>query len=102
MYKIRFAVIPALLAAWFGIASAAPNPPKSLRVYVLDCGVLDIPDTSPYRLKKEELATTKMSAPCFLVVHPKGTMMWDTGPVPDGQPTHALRHRYKVDRLPAG
>ncbi len=24
-----------------------------------------------------------MSVPCFLVVHPKGTMIWDTGAVPD-------------------
>src|SRR5580658_1313080 len=58
--------------------------PKSLRLYVFDCGRLDIPDTSPYRLKKEELASSVMSAPCFLVTHPKGTMIWDTGPVADG------------------
>jgi N-acyl homoserine lactone hydrolase len=59
------------------------QPPKSVRLYVFDCGTLDIPDTAPYQLKKEELATTMMSAPCFLVAHPKGTLMWDTGPVPD-------------------
>jgi glyoxylase-like metal-dependent hydrolase (beta-lactamase superfamily II) len=60
------------------------QPPKSARLYVLDCGTLDIPDVSPYRFNKEELASPKMSAPCFLVTHPKGTLMWDTGPVPDG------------------
>jgi N-acyl homoserine lactone hydrolase len=65
-----------------GTALGAP-PPKSLRLYVLDCATLDIPDTSPYGFKKEELASAKMSAPCFLVAHPKGTLMWDTGPVPD-------------------
>lgn len=59
------------------------QPPKSLRLYVLDCATLDIPDTSPYGFKKEELASAKMSAPCFLIAHPKGTLMWDTGPVPD-------------------
>jgi N-acyl homoserine lactone hydrolase len=59
------------------------QPPKSVRLYVIDCGTLDIPDTSPYRFKKEELAMAMMSAPCFLVAHPKGTLMWDTGPVPD-------------------
>jgi glyoxylase-like metal-dependent hydrolase (beta-lactamase superfamily II) len=57
--------------------------PKSLRLYVFDCGTLAIPDTSPYRLKKEDLASSNMSAPCFLVAHPKGTLMWDAGPVPD-------------------
>lgn len=66
-------------------AGQAPKaqPPKSVRLYVFDCGRLDIPDTSPYRLKKEELASSAMSAPCFLVAHPKGTMIWDTGPVAD-------------------
>jgi N-acyl homoserine lactone hydrolase len=59
------------------------QPPKSLRLYVFDCGSLNIPDTSPYQLRKEDLATTMMSVPCFLVAHPKGTMMWDTGAVPD-------------------
>ncbi len=59
------------------------EPPKSVRLYVIDCGTLDIPDVSPYGFKKEELASPMMSAPCFLVAHPKGTLMWDTGPVPD-------------------
>jgi N-acyl homoserine lactone hydrolase len=59
------------------------QPPKSLRVYVFDCGSLNIPYTAPYQLKKEELATTYMSVACFLVAHPKGTLMWDVGAVPD-------------------
>jgi len=58
-------------------------PPKTLRLYVFDCGTLNIPDTSPYQLKKEELATAMMSMECFLIAHPKGTMIWDTGAVPD-------------------
>lgn len=74
--------ILALAAASF---SQTPKPQvKSVRLYVIDCGMLDNPDTSPYQLKKEEMATTLMSAPCFLVAHPKGTLVWDVGPVPDG------------------
>jgi N-acyl homoserine lactone hydrolase len=57
--------------------------PKSLRLYVLDGGSLNIPDTSPYRLKKEDLATKDMSVACFLIVHPKGTLIWDACAVPD-------------------
>jgi N-acyl homoserine lactone hydrolase len=57
--------------------------PKSVRLYVFDCGSLNITDTSPYQLKKEELATNYMSVPCFLVAHPKGTLIWDAGAVPD-------------------
>lgn len=57
--------------------------PKSLRLYVFDGGTLDIPDTSPYQFKKEELANYKMSIASFLIAHPKGLLMWDTGAVPD-------------------
>jgi N-acyl homoserine lactone hydrolase len=80
----RSVLVAILIAAPYAMAQQPrAQPPKSVRVYVLDCGTLDIPDTSPYRFKKEELASSVMSAPCFLVVHPKGTLMWDTGPVPD-------------------
>ena len=75
-----------LLLASFALAAFAQpkaTAPKSVRLYVFDCGTLDIPDTSAYKLKKEELATTKMSIACYLIAHPKGTLMWDVGAVPD-------------------
>ena len=59
------------------------QPPPSVRLYVFDCGRLDIPDISPYQLTRAEIATNVMSVPCFLVAHPKGTLMWDVGVVPD-------------------
>jgi N-acyl homoserine lactone hydrolase len=59
--------------------------PKALRLYVFDCGTLDIQDITPYRLKKEEVASQPMSDACFLIAHPKGTMIWDTGAVPDSE-----------------
>jgi N-acyl homoserine lactone hydrolase len=61
----------------------APPPPKSLRLYVFDCGSLNISDPERFRFKKEELATTNLSVACFLIVHPQGTLMWDVGAVPD-------------------
>ncbi len=71
------AVLPSVLLA---MAVAAPlamaqqhQAPtvKSLRLYVFDCGSLKI-DPARFRVKLEDLATTKMSVPCFLVAHPKG------------------------------
>ena len=59
------------------------QPPASVRLYVFDCGKLDIPDISPYQFTRAEIATNVMSVPCFLVAHPKGTLMWDVGVVPD-------------------
>jgi glyoxylase-like metal-dependent hydrolase (beta-lactamase superfamily II) len=67
---------------------------------------LNIPDTSPYQLSKEELATNMMSVPCFLVAHPKGTMAWDTGAIPDssfkpGGPPPTLRYATSAKSLTA-
>jgi N-acyl homoserine lactone hydrolase len=60
-----------------------PSAPGSLRLYVFDCGKLTIGDPGPFGFKKDDLATTDMSDPCFLVVHPKGTLMWEVGVLPD-------------------
>jgi hypothetical protein len=55
---------------------------KGVRLYVFDCGTLQV-DPARFRLAKEEVATTNASVPCFLVAHPKGRLMWDPGAVPD-------------------
>jgi glyoxylase-like metal-dependent hydrolase (beta-lactamase superfamily II) len=60
-----------------------PKPPKSLRLYIFDCGVIHTANGDAYSLKKEEMASTEMSIPCILVAHPKGTLMWDNGDIPD-------------------
>ncbi len=57
--------------------------PNSVRLYVFDCGKLDIPDITPYQLTRAEIATNVMSVPCFLIAHPRGTLMWDVGAVTD-------------------
>ena len=82
-------IVSAMMLAVLATAPSAmaqqrkAQPPKSVRLYVFDCGSLNIPDISNYQLTKEELATTYMACPCFLVAHPKGTMIWDAGAVPD-------------------
>jgi glyoxylase-like metal-dependent hydrolase (beta-lactamase superfamily II) len=64
-------------------AAPKPKPPKSLRLYIFDCGVIHTTNTDSYSLKKEEVGSTEMAIPCILVVHPKGAMMWDNGDIPD-------------------
>ncbi len=76
------------LASWLAPSAARaahhpPPPPNSLRLYVFNCGSLNISDPERFRFHKEDLATTNMSVACFLIVHPKGTLMWDVGAVPD-------------------
>lgn len=77
---VAFAAIP--LAAQNG-THHPPKPPKSLRLYIFDCGVLKPADAKAFGFKNEEIAVLEMSVPCFLVAHPKGAMMWDVGVVPD-------------------
>jgi glyoxylase-like metal-dependent hydrolase (beta-lactamase superfamily II) len=59
------------------------QPPRSVRLYVFDCGVLHNADMGRFNLKKEDVTTTDMSMACFLIAHPKGNLIWDTGAVPD-------------------
>ena len=66
-------------------ASAKPQPPKSARLYVFDCGLINVnrAGTERYKVTPEEVGETRFSVPCFLVVHPKGTLMWELGVLPD-------------------
>jgi len=60
-------------------------PPTAMRLYVLDCGLLNIsPEgVARYHVTAAEAGETRMPVPCFLVVHPRGTLMWDVGVIPD-------------------
>ena len=68
-------------------AADAPRPPglaplpkvTSPRLYVIDCGTLVYNRPEDYALTREEVADTNMSVPCFLVMHPKGILLFDTG-----------------------
>jgi N-acyl homoserine lactone hydrolase len=58
----------------------APLPKvSSPRLYVIDCGTLVYNRPEDYSLTREEVADTNMSVACFLVIHPKGILLFDTG-----------------------
>ena len=66
--------------------SQAGRPaPASPRLYVLDCGMLtpNREGVERYHITMAEAGEIRMPVPCFLVVHPKGTLMWDVGVIPD-------------------
>ena len=70
-------------ALWaLGLAFSTLLHAQPIRLYVLDGGVLES-DPGRYRLKSEEVSTSQLSVAAFLIVHPKGTLMWDTGAIPD-------------------
>src|SRR5258708_38158935 len=86
-------IVPAILAAAVSVAFGfppadaqqpqGPQPPQSPRLYVLDCGKITPASTDGYGLKPGEMANTNMMTPCFLVVHPRGSLIWDTGEISD-------------------
>ena len=76
-------IAPAVTACGGGQTdSTERREAAALRLYVFDCGTLKA-DPSRFRLKPEEVATTDLSVPCFLIVHPRGRLIWDPGAVPD-------------------
>jgi N-acyl homoserine lactone hydrolase len=70
-------------AAPFAHAQKRPKPPKTVRLYVFDNGVIKGLDPALFHFKPEELATTDMVVCSYLIVHPKGTLMWDSGAISD-------------------
>ena len=84
----RSTFVCVMLAAGALLGAQAPSkaaPPKAMRLYVLDCGLLNISreGVERYHVTTAEAGETRMPVPCFLVAHPKGTLMWDVGVIPD-------------------
>jgi glyoxylase-like metal-dependent hydrolase (beta-lactamase superfamily II) len=77
--------LPSLISAAGSAAQAAPPKVQSLRLYIFDCGVLKRGEPTAYGLTREQVGVTDFADPCFLVVHPRGTMLWDVGIIPDDQ-----------------
>jgi N-acyl homoserine lactone hydrolase len=81
----------AALASLIVLAAALPSsrgqkiaaPVTSLRVYLFDCGLIKGEDPTEYGLNKGDVKNPDMVVPCYLIVHPKGTLMWDVGVIPD-------------------
>jgi N-acyl homoserine lactone hydrolase len=82
MHAMAVAVAALIASAGTYAVQPRPQPPTSPRLYVFDCGTLE-GDPARFNFKREEMATSDMSVACYLVVHPNGALMWDTGAVPD-------------------
>src|SRR5712692_3057140 len=77
--------ILALTATMCFAQPKTPQPPKSARVYIFDCGVIKGLNVAVFGFKEGEVPSRDMFVPCYLIAHPKGTLMWDVGVIPDSQ-----------------
>jgi N-acyl homoserine lactone hydrolase len=93
--RARWILLPVAIAAAAGTllipratAQKKPQQPKSLRLYAFDLGTLTLNNPATFSLTKEEIGgadTIKFVVVSYLIVHPKGTLIWDTGVAPDSQ-----------------
>ncbi len=60
---------------------AVAEASSATRLYVLDCGYIFLGDETLeiLSLAPDEVSTRDMAVPCYLVEHPRGTLVWDTG-----------------------
>lgn len=75
-----------LLMTLFGMPAPQQKPPAptSPRLYILDCGTIVDMNPASYDLKAEEIkGPLDFITPCYLIVHPKGVLIWDVGEIPD-------------------
>src|SRR6266571_812074 len=68
-----------------GALQKKTEAPKTLRLYILDCGKITGVGEAAFGFQPGQLANTEMFTPCFLIAHPRGTMIWDTGEIADAQ-----------------
>jgi glyoxylase-like metal-dependent hydrolase (beta-lactamase superfamily II) len=84
---VALAALVAIQAAHPVRVSVQTKPPvvKSLRLYVFDCGTLtpNREGVERYHVTMQEVGEIRMPVPCFLIAHPRGTLMWDVGVIPD-------------------
>jgi N-acyl homoserine lactone hydrolase len=63
-----------------GQAAAAPAPPKTVELYAIDCGTFPVPDADMFADDGAYKGVArKLVVPCYLIRHPKGDLIWDTG-----------------------
>ena len=79
---IRRTVITILLLVLSACATERTAPTSALRLYVFNCGQIEVLDISVFQPGIGKGVHKTLTDSCYLVVHPKGTLMWDAG-LPD-------------------
>ncbi len=76
---------------------AQSNAVTSPRVYVFDGGVL-ASETARYRLTDADVEAVELSVASYLIVHPRGVLMWDAGAVADHERSGGLGYEQRLLR----
>lgn len=102
MHRIGFwRVLGTVLALFTAVSASAqstrPAAVKSPRIYVFDGGVLES-ETARYRLTDADVQEVSISVASFLIVHPRGVLLWDAGAVADHERGGDVGYRQRLVR----
>lgn len=61
------------------LKSRTPENKLPLKLYVFECGENDVKDIRPFAPDLSAPVAKKMVVSCFLIQHPNGTLLWDSG-----------------------
>ena len=64
-------------------AQSRPTPVTTPRIYVFENGTISGLDPALFNFKREELKQVDFVDVAYLIVHPRGTVMVDSGSLPD-------------------
>jgi N-acyl homoserine lactone hydrolase len=70
-----------------------PAPPTTPRIYIFDNGTITGLDPKMFGFSREEIKEPDFVGVSYLIVHPRGTLMFDSGEIPDAD--------FKADGAPA-
>jgi glyoxylase-like metal-dependent hydrolase (beta-lactamase superfamily II) len=79
------------------LTGSAQRTAVSPRLYVFDGGVL-ASETARYRLTDADVQEVSLAVASFLVVHPRGVLMWEAGAVADHERSGGLGHEQRIVR----
>ena len=83
MISILLALALTVVATERPYAQARRQALTTPRIYIFDGGRIDGLDTKLFGFTREEIREPNFRLTSYLIVHPRGTLMFDTGGIPD-------------------
>ena len=81
MKLITQKVVIASAFSWLSAACSGPvTADPELKLYAMDCGAIEVEDMSSFSIDGAFAGQSySLVVPCFLIRHPQGDLLWDTG-----------------------
>ena len=82
IYSRVWLAVAAVFSLLAGCASTPTQPADAPRLYAFECGSIEVLDVSVFHPGIDKGKRKLLTNSCYLIVHPKGTLLWDAG-LPD-------------------